>query len=99
MKKITSKTSYPDENKAPAEDSTSYPVAKDIYSNERKAGEINPEHVSQLKETREAGIEENSIDYKTGKVLDVPGSGLDEEHVAIGSENEENNYHDLGGES
>ena len=99
MKKIASKTSYPDENKAPAEDSTSYPVVKDIYNNDREADEMNSDHVSQLKETREPAIEENSIDYAAGSDLDVPGSELDEEHVAIGSENEENNYHDLGGES
>lgn len=34
----------------------------------------------------------------SGDDLDIPGSELDDEQEAVGSEDEENNYYSLGGD-
>src|SRR5512133_272959 len=80
-----------------------YPPNEDIYGKCQKDRTINPEDPSGLKATAEkyrSGTknEKDFDDDVTGSDLDVPGSELDDELEAIGSEDEENNYYSLGGD-
>ena len=68
-----------------------YPATEDIYVNEDRLQDINPDDGSKLEDdNQENGL--NEKDYtntQTGDDLDVPGSETYEE---IGIEDEENNY-------
>lgn len=80
-----------------------YPEGEDIYSNYQEEIEINPEDISETKApTRNykvsSGNEKAFNDDFSGSDLDIPGSELDDEQEAIGSEDEENNYYSLGGD-
>ena len=80
-----------------------YPVEEDIYSKYKEEKEINPEEISNLKETIEIknaikGKAEDLDDIQAENDLDVPGSELDDEMEDIGSEDEENNYYSIGGD-
>ncbi|MFA5329545.1 MAG: hypothetical protein WC384_17260 [Prolixibacteraceae bacterium] len=80
-----------------------YPEGDDIYSNYQEEIEINPEDISETKApTRNykgsSGNEKDLNDDFSGSDLDIPGSELDDEQEAIGSEDEENNYYSLGGD-
>ena len=99
MNKNKDYTKQSGENKILVEDSTVYPPGKDIFNTSFKEDESMPDDIAALNDATNAENEKNSIDYAAVSDLDVPGSKLDEEHITIGSENEENNYHDLGGES
>jgi len=77
-----------------------YPVCEDIYSQGKEEKEIDPEQISNRKETEAVG-ENNEKEFEedvSGDDLDVPGSELDDKQEDIGSEDEENNYYSLGGE-
>lgn len=76
-----------------------YPASEDIYNNEEKLKDIDPDHITNGKtiDEKEGEWNENSFDIdkegKTGEDLDVPGSELDDQQENIGSEDEENNYY------
>ncbi|KFF04068.1 hypothetical protein [Flavobacterium reichenbachii] len=76
-----------------------YPANEDIYSQEEKLKNINPENINTEKsiDQKEGEWNENSFntekDDQTGEDLDVPGSELDDQQENIGSEDEENNYY------
>jgi hypothetical protein len=80
-----------------------YPESEDIYNQFHKESDINPEDISKMKESLkiqpiEKRNEKDFNDDKTGEDLDIPGSELDDEQEAIGSEDEENDYYSLGGD-
>ena len=80
-----------------------YPADEDIFVKFKEEGEVDPEIISQKKESKKenkAG-KNNEKDFeedKSGSDLDVPGSELDDDNENIGSEDEENNYYSLGGD-
>lgn len=80
----------------------SYPATEDIYSNEIKEEEINPENISESKSMLDitGDLNEKSFDDDvTAADLDIPGAELDDNQENIGSEDEENNYYSLGGDN
>ena len=76
-----------------------YPPKEDIYNQEEKIKNINPENINTEKsiDQKEGKWNENTFNIDkediTGNDLDVPGSELDDEQEKIGSEDEENNYY------
>jgi hypothetical protein len=72
-----------------------YSPLDDIYSNERRVPDVNPDDGSILKDDNQPeGL--NEKDYTntmTGDDLDVPGADLDDDMEDIGEEDEENNYY------
>lgn len=76
-----------------------YPAEEDIYNQEEKIKNINPENINTEKsiDQKEGEWNENTFNIDkediTGNDLDVPGSELDDEQEKIGSEDEENNYY------
>jgi hypothetical protein len=76
-----------------------YPPKEDIYNQEEKIKNINPENINTEKsiDQKEGEWNENTCNSDkediTGNDLDVPGSELDDEQEKIGSEDEENNYY------
>lgn len=79
-----------------------YPEEEDIYANERRDPDINPDDKSIYSdedfETRDPE-ELDFTDILESKELDVPGSEYDDMDEEIGSEDEENNYYSLGGDN
>ena len=78
-----------------------YPASEDIYNQEKEEADINPEAISKTKapnEKKGSKNEKGFKDDKSGSDLDVPGSELDDQQEAIGSEDEENNYYSIGGD-
>lgn len=73
-----------------------YPASEDIYNNEDKLEDIDPEQISTEKtiDQNDHAWKQNSD--KLGNDLDVPGSELDDEQEEIGSEDEENNFYSEG---
>lgn len=81
-----------------------YPASDDIYNKSHEEQNIDPENITQLKESikKMKDGENNEKDFDediSGDDLDVPGAELDDDNEAIGSEDEENNYYSLGGEN
>ncbi|TDW47408.1 hypothetical protein EV144_105435 [Flavobacterium sp. 270] len=76
-----------------------YPAQDDIYNQEEKLKDINPENINTEKtiDEKEGEWNENTFNIDkedlTGEDLDVPGSELDDAQENIGSEDEENNYY------
>ena len=76
-----------------------YPPKEDIYNQEEKIKNINPENINTEKsiDQKEGEWNENTFNIDkediTGNDLDVPGSELDDKQEKIGSEDEENNYY------
>lgn len=83
----------PVENNVMVEDSAVFPIPERILNKSFEADENMPDDV------RDVENEINNIGVTAGSDSDSTGTGFGTEHPAIGSENEENNYHDLGGES
>lgn len=86
----------------------SYPESEDIYSNQLKEDDIDPDNVSErtLPNLVDAGISgdvgarEVLDDYDVvGSELDIPGTELDDVQESLGTEDEENNYYSLGGDN
>ena len=61
-----------------------YPKSQDVYNKLKEEADIDPENITQQKQSIESSD------------LDVPGSELDDEAEDIGSEDEENNFYSLG---
>ena len=81
-----------------------YPASDDIYNKSHEEQNIDPENITQLKESikkmKDGENNEKVFDEDiSGDDLDVPGAELDDDNEAIGSEDEENNYYSLGGEN
>lgn len=79
----------------------SYPANEDIFSKYQEEKDINPEDISTPKPSHTDNDSISELDLNTGlpgSDLDVPGSELDDEMEAIGSEDEENNYYSIGGD-
>lgn len=79
-----------------------YPDSQDIFNRGIKIDKIDPEDMSSEKSPNLKPGQMNEKSFKddlTGDDLDVPGSELDDEEEAIGSEDEENNYYSLGGDN
>ena len=79
-----------------------YPPNEDIYRQFKKEEEVDPEDIAQLKTPNETEGTPNEKDFSEdpmGSDLDVPGSELDDQQEAVGSEDEENNYYSLGGDN
>ena len=79
-----------------------YPASEDIYNQDTKEQNLDPENPAETKkenDTEEEKNENNFDDYITGEDLDVPGSELDDQQENIGSEDEENNYYSIGGDN
>lgn len=81
-----------------------YSTREDFYSKFQEDNEVNPDDISEV----EASIETaeistipvlNSGNKVSTDSLDVPGAELDDEQENIGSEDEENNYYSIGGDS
>lgn len=92
------------EKNADIEKELTYPSSEDIYNQAEKVASVDPEDTGKLKETNREGEFEilNEKDFKddvSGGDLDVPGSELDDEQEAVGSEDEENNYYSIGGDN
>ncbi len=79
----------PVENNVLVEDSTVFPIPERILNKSFEADENMPDVENEI----------NNIGVTAGTDSDITGTGFGIEHPAIGSENKENNYHDLGGES
>ncbi len=78
-----------------------YPANEDIFNKYQQEKEINPEDISKPKAvlTDDDSIAEIDLNSELpGSDLDVPGSELDDDMEAIGSEDEENNYYSIGGD-
>lgn len=80
-----------------------YPVKEDMYNQSTEEENVNPEDISNLKAPNEnvnaqSRIEKGFAEDEWGSDLDVPGTELNDEAKAIGSEDEENNYYSLGGD-
>lgn len=81
-----------------------YPAGEDIYKKSHEEKNIDPENTDQNKEILKADTKgiANEKDFEETVFetdMDVPGSELDDEQEAIGSEDEENNYYSLGGDN
>lgn len=79
-----------------------YPPEDDIYSQDEKISDIDPEDLSKKKRRNEVPETMNEKDFKddmSGSDLDIPGAELDDDQEDIGNEDEENNYYSLGGDN
>jgi hypothetical protein len=79
-----------------------YPPGDDIYNKSKEEEDIDPENLLENKtpNTSEHGSNEKDFDDDlAGEDLDIPGSELDDDDEAIGSEDEENNLYSIGGDN
>ena len=73
-----------------------YPANEDIYNQEDKLEDIDPEDISGERDINSDNHEWKQNSDKIGNDLDIPGSELDDEQEEIGSEDEENNFYSKG---
>lgn len=79
-----------------------YPESEDIYNNQVKEDEINPDTISErvlpnlASDLNAAPIDDYDV---VGSDLDIPGTELDDVQESLGTEDEENNYYSLGGDN
>lgn len=73
-----------------------YPANEDIYNQEDKLDDIDPEGISGERIINQNNHEWKQNSDKLGDDLDVPGSELDDDQEEIGSEDEENNFYSEG---
>lgn len=79
-----------------------YPPSEDIYNQNKKESEIDPENTSKVKPSNDYNGKQNVKDFnedRSGDDLDIPGSELDDDQENIGSEDEENNGYSIGGDN
>ncbi|OXA95545.1 hypothetical protein [Flavobacterium hercynium] len=73
-----------------------YPSNEDIYNQEEKLEDIDPEGISGERTVIQNDNNDNEWKQnsdKLGNDLDIPGAELDDQEEEIGSEDEENNYY------
>ncbi|MFB3390270.1 hypothetical protein [Flavobacterium sp. LAR06] len=73
-----------------------YPANEDIYNQEDKLEDIDPEDISGERIVNQDNHEWKQNSDKLGNDLDIPGSELDDQQEEIGSEDEENNFYSEG---
>jgi hypothetical protein len=73
-----------------------YPANEDIYNQEDKLEDIDPEDISGERIVNQDNHEWKQNSDKIGNDLDIPGSELDDKQEEIGSEDEENNFYSEG---
>ena len=73
-----------------------YPANEDIYNQEERLEDIDPEDISGERIINNDNHEWKQNSDKIGNDLDVPGAELDDAQEDIGSEDEENNYYSEG---
>lgn len=73
-----------------------YPASEDIYNNEDKLEDIDPEEISTENIINQDNHEWKQNSDKLGNDLDIPGSELDDQQEEVGSEDEENNFYSEG---
>ena len=74
-----------------------YPADEDIYNQEDRLEDIDPERISGERVINQDNNHEwKQNSDKLGNDLDIPGSELDDEQEEIGSEDEENNFYSKG---
>jgi hypothetical protein len=79
-----------------------YPPGDDIYNKNKKEEDIDPEDILKNKVPNTSIHSSNEKDFDedvSGEDLDIPGSELDDDDEAIGSEDEENNHYSIGGDN
>lgn len=79
-----------------------YPESEDIYNNQVKEEDINPDTISErILPNLVSDLENRALDdYDVvGAELDIPGTELDDVQESLGTEDEENNYYSLGGDN
>jgi hypothetical protein len=79
-----------------------YPESDDIYNNQVKEEDINPDTISErVLPNLASDLDRKTLeDYDVvGAELDIPGSELDDVQESLGAEDEENNYYSLGGDN
>jgi len=80
-------------------DNLDYPANEDIYNQEEKLEDIDPEGISGERTVINNDNYDNEWKQNSDKIgndLDIPGSELDDEQEDIGSEDEENNFYSEG---
>ncbi|MCM0668387.1 hypothetical protein [Flavobacterium tyrosinilyticum] len=70
-----------------------YPANEDIYNQEERLEDIDPQDISGERIINNDNHEWKQNSDKIGNDLDVPGAELDDTQEDIGSEDEENNYY------
>lgn len=70
-----------------------YPANEDIYNQEERLEDIDPQDISGERIINNDNHEWKQNSDKIGNDLDVPGAELDDAQEDIGSEDEENNYY------
>lgn len=78
-----------------------YIPEEDIYNQAKEEKDIDPDDISKKiipNEKIEGDNEKSFSNDMSGDDLDIPGSELDDEQEAVGSEDEENNHYSLGGD-
>lgn len=70
-----------------------YPADQDIYNQEDKLEDIDPQDISGERIVNQDNHEWKQNSDKLGNDLDIPGSELDDKQEEIGSEDEENNFY------
>jgi hypothetical protein len=78
------------------------PAGEDIFQKAKQETEIDPQDLTEVKDENESSGTKNEKEFDedmSGGDLDVPGSELDDDMEAVGSEDEENNAWSLGGDS
>jgi hypothetical protein len=73
-----------------------YPANEDIYNQEERLEDIDPQDISGERIINNDNHEWKQNSDKIGNDLDVPGSELDDQQEDIGSEDEENNFYSQG---
>ena len=79
-----------------------YPTEEDIYNKWKEEKELDPEDITKKKVPNDKVGTTNEKDFnddRSGSDLDIPGSESDDQQENIGSEDEENNYYSIGGDS
>lgn len=79
-----------------------YSPNEDIYNQDEQETDIDLDELLREKAPKrmaQNGKNQNKDFDDEGSGLDVPGSELDDEQEAIGSEDEENNYYSIGGDN
>ena len=72
------------------------PASEDIYNQEDKLEDIDPEDISGERIINQDNHEWKQNSDKLGNDLDIPGSEMDDEQEEVGSEDEENNFYSEG---
>ena len=79
-----------------------FPPGDDIYNKSKNEEDIDPEDILKNKAPNSSKHGSNEKDFDediSGGDLDIPGTELDDDEEAIGSEDEENNHYSIGGDN